>query len=213
MGDAARLARSLFENLAERGRPGEQFGSPRPHRIEMGVQRLGEFRLHFHVADLARAVARLEVVHLSRIRIECVMVHEHGVAFDGARHVGANPLRIREHLHDLFQHGGCIIGKIDGVAVALGHLPVVEAGEPRKLRQERLRLHKQLAVEVVKTSDDLATEFQMRDLVLADRHVPRIVDDDVGRLEQRIAEKAQRRQIFVRDLLHLLFVGRHSLEP
>jgi len=51
------------------------------------------------------------------------------------------------------------------------------------------------------------------DLVIAYRHEARVVDGDVGGLEQRIPEKADRRQIFILQVLLLLFVGRDPLEP
>ena len=53
----------------------------------------------------------------------------------------------------------------------------------------------------------------MRDLVLAHRHVRRPVDQDVGALQQRIAEEAVRREVFFLELLLLILVGRHALQP
>ena len=51
------------------------------------------------------------------------------------------------------------------------------------------------------------------DLVLADRHVARPVDQDVGRLQQRVAEEAVGREVAVLQLLDLVLVGRHALQP
>ena len=53
----------------------------------------------------------------------------------------------------------------------------------------------------------------MRDLILADRHHVRAVDQDVGRLHHRIAEKAERRQVAIGELFLLVLVRRHALEP
>jgi hypothetical protein len=64
-----------------------------------------------------------------------------------------------------------------------------------------------------KAADDLAAELEVRDLVLADGHVLGVVDDDVGRLQQRVAEKAERREIFLRELLDLLLVRGDALQP
>ena len=41
----------------------------------------------------------------------------------------------------------------------------------------------------------------------------RVVDDDVGGLQQRIAEEPDRRQIALGELVHLLLVGWHAFEP
>jgi hypothetical protein len=41
----------------------------------------------------------------------------------------------------------------------------------------------------------------------------RLVDQDVGRLQQRVAEEAVGREVAVLELLHLVLVGRHALEP
>jgi hypothetical protein len=51
------------------------------------------------------------------------------------------------------------------------------------------------------------------DLIGAHRHVAGPVDQDVGRLQQRIAEKAVRRQIAVVQLCLLILVAGHPLEP
>jgi hypothetical protein len=76
-----------------------------------------------------------------------------------------------------------------------------------------LRLDEDLAEEIVKTPHDLARELEVRHLVFADRHEVRVVDDDVGRLEQRIPEEPDARQIAIGELVDLLLVGGHALEP
>ena len=69
------------------------------------------------------------------------------------------------------------------------------------------------AVEVVEAARDLARQLDVRRLVLAHRHVGRLVDQDVGRLQQRVAEEAVGREVAVLELVHLVLVGRHALEP
>ena len=81
------------------------------------------------------------------------------------------------------------------------------------MRQQRLRLDEHVAEEVVEAPHDLARQLEVRHLILADRHELRVVHRDVGRLQQRIAEEPDRRQILVLQLLLLLLVGRHALEP
>ena len=87
-------------------------------------------------------------------------------------------------------------------------------GSRANVGQQVLRLDEQIgAEEVVEAAHDLARELEVRDLVLADRHVPRVVHRDVGGLQERIAEEANRRQIAIREVLLLLLVSRHALEP
>ena len=69
------------------------------------------------------------------------------------------------------------------------------------------------AVEVVEAAHDLARQLDVRRLVLAHRHGVGLVDDDVGRLQQRVAQEAVGREVLLGELLLLLLVGRHALEP
>ena len=69
------------------------------------------------------------------------------------------------------------------------------------------------AVEVVEPARDLARDLDVRRLVDADGHVRRLVDQDVGGLQERIAEEAVGREVAVLEALHLVLVGRHALEP
>ena len=69
------------------------------------------------------------------------------------------------------------------------------------------------AVEVVEAARHLAREFHVRGLVLAHRHVGGLVDEDVSRLQQRIAEEAIGGEVAVLELLDLVLVGRHPLQP
>ena len=69
------------------------------------------------------------------------------------------------------------------------------------------------AIEVIETARDLAREFNVGHLVVAHRNLVGAIDQDVGGLQQRIAEKAVGRQILVRQLFLLVLVGRHTLQP
>ena len=69
------------------------------------------------------------------------------------------------------------------------------------------------AVDVVEAARDLARDLDVRHLVLAHRDVLRAVQQDVGGLQQRIAEESVRGQIAVGKLRLLILVGRHALQP
>ena len=68
-------------------------------------------------------------------------------------------------------------------------------------------------IDIVEAARDLARDLDVRDLVLADRHVLGPVHQDVRALQQRIAEKAVGAEVLVLELLDLVLVGRHALEP
>jgi hypothetical protein len=69
------------------------------------------------------------------------------------------------------------------------------------------------AVEMVEAARQLTRKLDVRHLILAHRHLVGAVDQDVGRLQQRIAEKTVGRQILVLQLFLLILVGRHALQP
>jgi len=66
---------------------------------------------------------------------------------------------------------------------------------------------------VVKASRDFSRQFDVRNLVLADRNKVCPVNQDVRRLQQRIPQEAVRAEVLIFDVLALLFVGRDALEP
>ena len=90
--------------------------------------RSGELRLHLDVADLARAIPRLQVVDLGDVRVEGVVVDEHRVALDRAGDVGAHPLRDPVYIcRTFFFTVSASSDRSMVFAVALAHLAVVEA--------------------------------------------------------------------------------------
>jgi hypothetical protein len=66
---------------------------------------------------------------------------------------------------------------------------------------------------VVEAPGDLAGHLDMRHLVLAHRHLAGLVDEDVGALQQRIAEEAVGGEILLLELFLLILVARHPLQP
>src|SRR6202043_3238710 len=78
----------------------------------------------------------------------------------------------------------------------------------------RLRLEVRLApVGGVEAPRGFAGELHMRPLVLAHRHVGGAVYQDVGALQQRVAEEAVGREILFLQLLLLILVTGYALEP
>jgi P-type Cu+ transporter len=70
-----------------------------------------------------------------------------------------------------------------------------------------------LAVQMIEAARDLARELDVRHLILAHRHLIGAVDQDVGALQQRIAEEAVGRKIFLGQFFLLILVGRHPFQP
>ncbi len=69
------------------------------------------------------------------------------------------------------------------------------------------------AVEVVEAPRGLAAELHVRHLVLAHRHVGGAVHQDVGALQQGVAEEAVGREVLLLQLLLLILVTGYALEP
>ena len=68
-------------------------------------------------------------------------------------------------------------------------------------------------VDVVEPPRNLARQLDVRDLVLAHRDQPRPVDQDVRALQHGIAEEAEGREVALAQLLLLVLVARHALQP
>ena len=66
---------------------------------------------------------------------------------------------------------------------------------------------------MIEAPGNLARDFDVCDLVLADRHVLGPVHQDVGALQQRVTQEAVGAEVLVLQLLDLVLVGRHPLEP
>ena len=196
-------------------------GSRRPGRVRhqrqiafagVGVARddpVGEDLLHVDAAGPRRPLAlpqRLVVV--AERALELADVADLGPARVGAQ----DPLRVGDHRHDLLADDLGRGEDVDGVADRLRHLPdAVGAEHGRGLGEDRLRLGERVAVAHVEGADDLARQLEVRGLVLADGHQRRLVDDDVGRLQDGVGEQAVVDVVGL--LLALLLVGRRPLEP
>ena len=101
---------------------------------------------------------------------------------------------------------------VDRVADRLAHLPhAIGAEDDGCLGEHGLRLGERVAVAVVERAHDLARELEMGGLVLADRHERRLVDDDVGRLEDRVGQQPVVDVVGLVGLL--LLVRRGPLQP
>ena len=66
---------------------------------------------------------------------------------------------------------------------------------------------------MIETARDLAGEFDVRNLVFADRYAIGTIDQDVCTLQQRIAEKTVGGKILVGQFFLLVLVRRNALEP
>ena len=95
------------------------------------------------------------------------------------------------------------------------------AGELAGLGFDRFKLprggigsHVKIArIKLVEAARDFAGKFDVRCLVETYGDEVRLVGEDIGRLQQRVAEKAVGGEVFFPKLLLLIFIGRHPLEP
>ena len=170
---------------------------------------IGQDALHVDAAGPGRPLALPELLEVgAEEAVELADVADLGPAGVGAQ----DPLRVGDHRHDLLPDQLGLAEDVDRVADRLAHLADAVGAEDRgRLGEDRLRLGERLAVAAVEGAHDLAGELEVGGLVLADRHERRLVDDDVGGLQDRV------RQQPVVDVvglgLALLLVGRRALQP
>ena len=97
--------------------------------------------------------------------------------------------------------------------IAFAHLSAVGADHFGKLRQMLLWFRKHGGfVDVVETPRKFPRQFKMRELVLAHRDEIRLVQENVGCLQNRVSQKAVGGEIFFFDLFLLLLVRRIAFE-
>ena len=68
-------------------------------------------------------------------------------------------------------------------------------------------------IEMVKASSDLAGKLNVGHLILPHGDMGRSVNQDIGRLQQGIAQKAIGREITIRELVLLVFIAGYPLKP
>src|SRR5690606_33842068 len=69
------------------------------------------------------------------------------------------------------------------------------------------------AIEMIEAPRNLAGDLDMRDLIFADRHVRRAIQQDIRSLQQWITQEAVGGKVMIPQLRLLLLVRGHALEP
>src|SRR5207245_5758758 len=106
-----------------------------------------------------------------------------------------------------------VVRQEDRVVQALPHLGgAVDARQQATLRDQRLRDREDGPEKIVEPTSDLARQLDVRLLVAADRHEVALHHEDVGGLEDRIAEESVRRQRQI-VVAHLFLERRNPLRP
>src|SRR5262249_51430898 len=106
-----------------------------------------------------------------------------------------------------------IVHKVYGVAITFGHFASIGPWKHKHLRVKLPWFGEHLAAIVVETPDDFPSQLDMRRLILSNRNVVSFVHYDVGGLKNRITEKQVVADVFFSDILALLLVGWHALQP
>ncbi len=147
-------------------------------------------RLRF-VQDVFSGAAQVTVESLAVHRTECARTFDQGAC--ARQRIVAAVLLER------------LAGGLEGLRAVLAELL-----DDRLCQRIEVRL---AAVQVVEAARHFTREFDVRALVFADRNERRLVDQDVGGLQQRVTEEAVGREVAVLQLLDLVLVGRHAFEP
>jgi len=109
----------------------------------------------------------------------------------------AHPLRIREHGRNFLPKLLAPVGQVNGIVVGFAHFPAVDAQQLRHAGQKRFRNGKDLfLIKVIEAPGDFAGQFNMGQLIHADRNTVSLVHDNVGRLQDGIAQKPEGGKIF-----------------
>src|SRR4051794_38706065 len=138
--------------------------------LQRRQERLEQPLLAVDAADAGAAAADLHVADAPRGAVGAMQVVD-GAHLRMARIVAALSRRVRDGDHDPFAGALRVLAELDGIAVALRHLPAVETEDLRRIGEVRLRLDQHRfsfgAVEEVEPTHELAGELQVRDLILA----------------------------------------------
>src|SRR5260370_38254220 len=90
-----------------------------------------------------------------------------------------------------------------GLLFDSGHLPGGGVGREVKVA----------GVELVEPARHLAGELDVGSLILTHRNERRLIEEDVGGLQQRIPKEAESGEILLLELLLLVLKRRHRLQP
>ncbi len=102
---------------------------------------------------------------------------------------------------------------VNGVVVALAHLPPVDPQQLGDLGQHGLGDGEDLSVEMVEPPGHLAGELHVGDLVDPHGNLVGFVHDDVRGLQEGVPQKTVGRKVAVGELLLLILVGGNALQP
>ena len=186
--------------------------TPLPGRLENRFDLPGQDLLAVDATDGSETTVAVDRCH--RLRGGKDLVQGEDRALLGAPRVAAAlSLGVGHHGAELLPHGLFGVREEDRIAVALAHLAPVEPGKLGGFGEKGERFGEDIAVEAMEPADDLPGELEMRDLVLPHGNMGGTVEDDVGRLEDRVAQEAVLGQIAVFDLGHLILVGGISEKP
>ncbi len=179
-------------------------------------------------ADAGGAAAFIHLRHRLRRAEDLVQIAHRtliGIAGIGAAHAR----RIGHHRLQLLPQRSFRLAQQNGVAVRLRHLAAIGAGKLRRRRQQRLRLGKD-ELQRCGVADRPAWHLARIELIesaappraSAPRAAPGLRPREqslpgriknVRRLQQRISEKSVGPEVLVLDVLALLFVAGHALQP
>src|SRR5262245_18392523 len=124
-----------------------------------------------------------------------------------------NSSPVRNHFPGLLPADFRLVYQIYGVAVALGHLSAISTGKHSDFGVQFAGLWEDISARVVESPDDLSGQLDMRSLILAHRDIVGLIHYDVGCLKHRITQEQIIANVFFGNVISLLLVRGHSLEP
>ncbi len=121
---------------------------------------------------------------------------------------------VSHHGFEFLSDSRFCVRKIDRIMVALAHLAAIGADYLGKLRQMFLRFGKhRCLVDIIEAPREFPCQLQMRELILAHRDEIRFIQEDIGGLQDGVAEETVGGEVFLFYLLLFFLVGRIAFEP
>ncbi len=206
LGDGPRLARRRVARIArDLARVGRELVVPLAHRPEELDHRLGDRGLERAVLPARelgfglprRSTPVADRVERQQVRDAGLLRRVEADFGAGVRHRGLHLLGDRL---GVVEHADRPLGRVGRLRhLRLGPLQVLDARADR--RDRGLRDDEGVAEAVVEAAGDVAGELEVLGLVLADRDLVGVVQEDVGRHEDRVVEQAGADRLLLAALL------------
>ena len=165
-------------------------GAAFAHGVKEVVEGGDQLLFYLDITDATFLIAGFQILNFFLVGVEIIMVDKDRIAFNAARNIGADAVGVSVHAGHLSAHGGGIVTEHDCVAQALAHLRLPIRADQRAADDIAFGNREDFTIGVVKAAGDLAGDLDMALIVLADRHQMGARQQNIRRLQNRIAQQS-----------------------